>query len=135
MIARLEAFSRHSYESCGSSDEESGKEVVGAAETDENEDDHQDSDEIELDSTDENYNEEQGDMIFCTETYSQPTTTSPPICTEEYTFLPGCVKEIQSCGNCPRTHKSTRDLAARAMRFDMSVVSFCICIYILLAYE
>jgi hypothetical protein len=49
---------------------------------------------------------------------------SPPLCTEEYTFLPGCVEQRRSCVKCPVTHrKSNVDLAARAVQLNMSSVS------------
>jgi hypothetical protein len=107
--ARLEQFIHNSddeSESCSSSSDES--ELVS--------DDEDDVETLKSDDTSE-HGEVDNSLLL-------PTTTSPPICTEEYTFLPGCTKQSQSCGNCPLTHKSNRDLAARNMRFDMSVVSF-----------
>ena len=48
---------------------------------------------------------------------------SLPLCTEEYTFLPGCVEKRPDCVNCPVTYKSNKDLAEKAMRLDISSVS------------
>jgi hypothetical protein len=61
---------------------------------------------------------------------------SPPLCTENYTFLPGCVEQVRSCVSCPSTKKmvnighntTNSDLAARAMNFNMSTVSCISCI-------
>ena len=54
---------------------------------------------------------------------------SSPICTEKFTFLPGCVEERRSCVNCPVTHrKSNADLAARAVQLNMSSVSNGLCV-------
>ena len=46
-----------------------------------------------------------------------------PICTDTFTFLPGCVDERRACRGCVPTYKSNKDLAKRAMCLDTSTVS------------
>ena len=48
---------------------------------------------------------------------------SPPICTEDFTFLPGCSSERTGCRDCPVTYRSNKDLAAKAMSLNFSAVS------------
>ena len=67
-----------------------------------------------------------------------------PICTDDFTFLPGCCGKITSCGSCDATkaqikRTSNADLAANALRLNMvssfssfradlvsSITNFCI---------
>jgi hypothetical protein len=58
-------------------------------------------------------------------TNAAESKVSPPICTEEYTFLPGCCSNIKSCDHCDKTkitiaRQSNSEMAAKAMSIDFT---------------
>ena len=58
----------------------------------------------------------------------------PPICTEEFIFLPGCCAKVSSCRDCDATKASVQrptdtDLANKALSLNMTstvnISSYC----------
>jgi hypothetical protein len=53
------------------------------------------------------------------------SNVSPPLCTDEFTFLPGCCSNVAGCNQCVPTQitmsrQTNADLAAKAMHIDFS---------------
>ena len=88
-------------------------------------------------------------------------SVEPPICTEKFTFLPGCCAKLSACGNCDSTkteikrqssaaktkatrqssvtktkvkHPSNAELAAKALTINISAANVSNCWYCCIAY-
>lgn len=46
-----------------------------------------------------------------------PEEVRPPLCTSEFTFLPGCVSNSSSCGTCPATHNKA------SMKMNINIIN------------